>query len=124
MGCSVYLVSRPASDTVPSFNAKHASGQGKHLDSFLGFVLLALYLFFDGFTNTMQEYYFGKSKKVVSPLTSGGPVLDQMIYVNIIGAANAIVLCLASSKDTLYSLSLVLEDTSLRTDSEQATHSF
>ena len=66
----------------------------------------------------MQEHYFGKARKDIAPLTPGGPVLDQMMFGNLMGCGISIALCLANYKDTMKSLDLAFEISALRIDSK------
>lgn len=115
-GCFIYLASGPTT----SKPSKHAptSTSSSPWAPFIGCLLLCLYLGFDGLTSTTQEHYFGKSKKdangnSISPLTPGGPVLDQMVFVNACATAISLLICLVNWSKTSDSLTLTLSEPSL-----------
>lgn len=116
-GCFVYLTSGSA--PIKSSNP-HAAKQTSDnpLAPLIGCLLLCLYLGFDGLTSTTQEHYFGKSKKDTSPLTPGGPVLDQMVFVNACATVISAIICVVNWGTTSQSLWLALREPSLWFDSE------
>jgi hypothetical protein len=128
LGCFVYLVFLPPSTSLasraklPADSLAVSEATSVTYGSLVGGMLLGCYLLFDGLTTTTQEHCFGKKsqggQKKVAPLTPGGPVLDQMVYVNLCATLISLVICAGDGKATLYNLRLVLADRQLLLDSE------
>lgn len=114
LGCFSYLSSRPPTHS----HTLAAQGEGNGISSLIGAALLCAYLFFDGLTSTTQEHYFGKTKRDAAPLTPGGPVLDQMVFVNLCASGISAVISLANLGTTLPSLRLAFSNQKLCIDGE------
>ena len=123
LGCFVYLVSRPSGSAISSKHHHIAqSADPSHFSALLGGALLCAYLFFDGLTSTTQEHYFGKTKKDIAPLTPGGPVLDQMVFVTLCATAISAFICVANAGTTLPSFELAMQSQQLWMDSQSHPH--
>ena len=127
LGCFVYLVSLPQSASpaqhakLPADSPAASEATPTAYASLIGGVLLASYLLFDGLTSTTQEYSFGKNskngQKKIAPLTPGGPVLDQMVYVNLCASIISLIICASNGSTTLRNLELAFSDRQLMFDS-------
>jgi hypothetical protein len=119
LGCFIYLSSRPTTlgGTAKISHELANTDEDNTLTSITGGALLCAYLFFDGLTSTTQEHYFGKNKKDIAPLTPGGPVLDQMVWVNLMAAGISTILCFANYEASKESLLLAFENPGLSLDS-------
>ncbi|GAA93841.1 uncharacterized protein L969DRAFT_92244 [Mixia osmundae IAM 14324] len=118
LGCACFVVSRPASAQT-SHHGAAASGESTVWTAACGMLLLLSYLFFDAMTSTTQESVFGKMPVAAkaNPFARGGPIIDQMIYVNICSAAIAFCACIASVKANLLpSLALIVSTPALAFD--------
>lgn len=134
IGCCIYLFSGAYPPGQPG---KHSTRSSSDHDSgpfaaIIGGSLLASYLFFDGLTSTTQEHYFGKSRSDQNtaahhlqqqqgrhhPLVPGGPVLDQMIYVNASAALISLICCLLESDKFWQSLALMSRNREVCIDGE------
>ncbi|BGP27902.1 hypothetical protein JCM10295v2_006889 [Rhodotorula toruloides] len=93
-GCATYLFSSPLT---PHSHAAPAATNANMRDGLIGAAYLLGYLFFDGLVSSTQEAVFGKNPSSSDPFGPESPVLDQMIYTNVLAALIAIATSIAST---------------------------
>lgn len=113
-GCALYLLS--------STSGQPSSGPSQPKDASIAsppivpIFLLSGYLLFDGLTSTTQEKLLRKAAKGTSPLTPGGPVLEQMVYVNLLSAVVSLLTASQQMSKMSGSVDLLLKTPHLQRD--------
>lgn len=110
IGCATYLSTIQTPSVLENESAAYDAG--------VGTLAVIGYLFFDSFTSTTQERYFGRTSTSTDPFASDSSVLPQMIYVNIFSSIFSLIGVLTSFKQGTVpsSINLLLHDTSLQFD--------
>lgn len=87
-------------------------------DAGVGALALIGYLFFDSFTSTTQERYFGRTSTSTDPFASDSSVLPQMVYVNVFSSIFSLIGVLTSFNQGTVpsSIHLLLHDRTLQFD--------
>ncbi|KAK4702000.1 hypothetical protein P7C70_g4225, partial [Phenoliferia sp. Uapishka_3] len=90
LGCATYLFSLSSSGL-----SRHAPAETHTLfaSATLGSICLSAYLFFGGLLSSTRERLFGKIPASAEIFKSDSPILNQMIWTNIFGAAFALGTC-------------------------------